>query len=512
MTDKNWNTADETEFEAMLSESLDTLPPADVTEGVTPWRKAMSQVLWGCALTSLTFNFLLLNYILPAIGTMLMFLGFRTLRRENRWFKLCFLSSAVRVALTMSLLTLNATIYCSRVYQSIFSSWLEILMLFLNMSLFFCLWRGLKAVKSKTVCEIGTGSAAALIVWYLIIVALAIAGYQGLIIGGIVIICYIFIIRSLFKLSKALDEAGYGIDAAPVTLSDLNVSAISASVTAALMLCGYLFFCKYTMDWQPVKSGMTEKAETIKAELLTLGFPENILSDLSEEEILSMENPIEVAVDVMDHPMNEGREVREVSPNGDGRTISISTVYDVKELRVTGIAVRLSGERENWKIIQHFEWVVTPDFSGTESVRIIPASHLDEWDLNSGFSGRLLYDKEDETYTAPYVSLGEERYTSNSIFWGEQAQQDVFAAFSMPNDGENHRGYVCYTIESNRPEAVTIIDSWFFYAHQQNLLQYPVMTATERQKISFYMGRDCFVTADDALQLYPYEEKADILN
>ena len=38
------------------------------------------------------------------------------------------------------------------------------------------------------------------------------------------------------------------------------------------------------------------------------------------------------------------------------------------------------------------------------------------------------------------------------------------------------------------------------------------MTATERQKISFYMGRDCFITADDALQLYPYKEKADILN
>ena len=201
-----------------------------------------------------------------------------------------------------------------------------------------------------------------------------------------------------------------------LTLSDLNVSAVSAFVTAALILCGYLFFCKYPMDWQPIKSDMTEKAETIKAELLTLGFPENILRDLSEEEILSMENPIEVAVDVMDHPMNEGREVREVITDGDGRTISISTVYDVKELRVTGIAVRLDGERENWKIIQHFDWVVTPDFSGTESVRIIPASHLDEWDLNSGFSGRLLYDKEGETCTAPYVSLGEERYTSNSIF------------------------------------------------------------------------------------------------
>lgn len=117
MTDKNWNTADETEFEAMLSESLDTLPPADVTEGVTPWRKAMSQVLWGCALTSLTLNFLLLNYILPAIGTMLMFLGFRTLRRENKWFRLCFLSSAVKVPLMIFMLTLNATIYSSQVYR-----------------------------------------------------------------------------------------------------------------------------------------------------------------------------------------------------------------------------------------------------------------------------------------------------------------------------------------------------------------------------------------------------------
>ena len=47
----------------------------------------MNRILFGMALCAITLNFLCLNYILPAVGTVLLLLGFRTLRRENRWLR-----------------------------------------------------------------------------------------------------------------------------------------------------------------------------------------------------------------------------------------------------------------------------------------------------------------------------------------------------------------------------------------------------------------------------------------
>ena len=66
------------------------LPPEEIVEEVTPWKRAMNRVLVGMALSTVTLNFLLLDTILPAIGVVLMLLGFRSLRCENRWFRSCF--------------------------------------------------------------------------------------------------------------------------------------------------------------------------------------------------------------------------------------------------------------------------------------------------------------------------------------------------------------------------------------------------------------------------------------
>lgn len=43
----------------------------------------MNRILFGMALCAITLNFWCLNYILPAIGTVLLLLGFRTLRRKT---------------------------------------------------------------------------------------------------------------------------------------------------------------------------------------------------------------------------------------------------------------------------------------------------------------------------------------------------------------------------------------------------------------------------------------------
>ena len=81
----------------------------DVSEK-SPWERAMGRVLMGIILTSLALNFWCLDHILPAIGTVLMVLGFRALRKENPWFRSGYLLAAVRAWCVWVTLILNTTI------------------------------------------------------------------------------------------------------------------------------------------------------------------------------------------------------------------------------------------------------------------------------------------------------------------------------------------------------------------------------------------------------------------
>ena len=73
--------SDDLRFDALLTEGAGALLPAP---DVSPWRTAMSCIMGGIALKTLTLQILYLHYILPTLGCILLVLGFRTLRRENR--------------------------------------------------------------------------------------------------------------------------------------------------------------------------------------------------------------------------------------------------------------------------------------------------------------------------------------------------------------------------------------------------------------------------------------------
>ena len=77
------------EFDRRIAEDLSQLPPAPgEVESYTPWRAAMTKILWGMGLTTFRFEFFYLQYLLPLLGSALLYLGYRSLRRENRWFRL----------------------------------------------------------------------------------------------------------------------------------------------------------------------------------------------------------------------------------------------------------------------------------------------------------------------------------------------------------------------------------------------------------------------------------------
>ncbi len=502
-------------FDVMLGNAVSELPPEDIVSAVTPWKRSMHRILFGLALSSLTLNFWCFNYILPAFGMILMLLGFRTVRSNNSWFRGCYLITLIRSAYYFPMLILNATIYQQTFYESGLIWWLTLINLTLQFTQLVCLWKGIKAVQRKAGTPEHAGGAVALVIWFIIICLLGIIQYRGIIIAALVIAVYIFAIRSLWKLAGEMDESGYTIEASPIRIPDITLTAIILGMLAAGLIAAYIFGGTYPMDWQVQEISQDAEVADIKTQLLTLGFPEAVLNDLTDEDIRDCKDAIRVAVDVMEHPFNEGVRVKEYRDYPLLQFLEpgyyITTKYDVKELVITGVAVEIPGEREHWKIIHHFHWVSHPGYFGTESIQLWPAYRNGNggWGKASECSGRVLFDKDGTTYTAPYISLGDETYTQNSVFFGESVSTDIFAEFSLPQSEKNQRGYIAYTIREMQDGA--IVDAWINYTHQQTWAQYPVLTAKEKRKANGWTVAGAFKTVQDALQFYPTDDGLEII-
>ena len=490
MTDK--------EFDLFLEEAMDAPPPAELSDEFTPWRGAMNRIIWGTVWTTITLNFLYLDVILTAVGHVMQLLGFRALRRENQWFRFGYGLCLIRVAGWILNFAVHCTIYSGAPVMERMLSVAAYGMLLPGFLLLLALRNGIRTVQEKV--DLPPHGGNGLLICFCLMVFFATAQLGGIAAWGLMIV-YVCILRNLFTLSRELDEAGYAVSPAPVRFSDSAVKRVCTAVILLTLVTGLCFFSSYRMDWQPVTASRSDEAAAVRQELLALGFPAHILDDLTEEDLLSCQGAERIVVDVEDHPVNNGREVGEQTSMG----LHLYTVYDRKELRITGIALELPGERERWKIIHHFQWVIDPGFRGTEALHLWPAYRMDEcWRSAGELSGQVLYTQDGESYAAPFHSLGQETYTQDTIFWGQQTSTDVFAEFSLPNRGENHRGYVSYTI-AERQDGWSV-DAWINYVHQTLWPQYPVITAAQKQQTMGVGSTRSFRTVQDALQFFPGED------
>lgn len=504
MCDRPWETMTDADFEAMLARSVPDVPPEEIVAEVTPWRRAMNRILFGMALCAITLNFLCLNYILPAVGTVLLLLGFRTLRRENRWLGGCFAVTVVRAAYFFMTLILNTTILQSAVFTPAVTTALTAGNAALLLALYFCFWRGLLAVQAKAGLPAQAGGALALIVWYALVCVLAAVQYSGWIVPITMLIGYGFILRSLCRLSGALDEAGYAIAPKPVRVTDRCIVLVIAAVLGISGALGYLFGGSYPMDWQPVDTSEQAQTETIRQQLLGLGFPEDVLNDLTPEDIAACDGALRIVTKTEDYPVNDGRNVLWEAYNEKNERYYVQdTVYDVKELRLTSVGVQLPGAQETWRVYHHFLWTTDPDFYGTEVLQIWPADQniSDGWRFAGDVTGRVLHDRDGQTFTASYHTLGRQTYTADSVFFGQRTNSDLFAAFSMPRHAESARGYVAYSAAG--VQSGYLLSSWCNYTHQQSLLQYPAVTAMEKRMTSAFGNTGAFYTVQHALQFFP---------
>lgn len=262
-----------------------------------------------------------------------------------------------------------------------------------------------------------------------------------------------------------------------------------AAVLGLGCLCGYRFGSRYPMDWQPRDAAETQETEAIRDHLLSLGFPEDVLRDLSAEDLAACGGAMQVIVDTIDLPMNPGREV----VTHYGNSLNYRTVYDVKELHVTGVGVEVPGERDTWILFHHFRWQVDPACRGTEALQLWLAGREDRggWDMAGPITGRLLCDRDGQTFTAPYAYLG---------CPSEARSYEAYAAFSLPQEGEDCRGYLCYPVTAR--EGVSGFGSILHYTHQTSWRQYPARTAMAERMRNSWLGSEAFRTQGASLQAY----------
>ena len=466
MVDPRGNSPKEIDLETLFAESFSALPPDEVVEKVNPFR-AVNRVLIGMALCTLTLNFCGLNYILPTVGMVLSLLGFRALRRENGCFTACFVLTLLRCVQFFPTIVLNAFPCRNEFIPERVTTTLAQVSFAAQLLGLFCLWLGLRAVQRKANLPPKAGGVLALLVWYAVMYVLALIEYPGLYLPLLLMAIFIVILCRIRKTAKALGEAGYTMHPAPVRVPDLWLAILLAAALVLGCAAGYLFGAQHPMDWQPLEEAETAKTAEIKANLLALGFPESILSDLAEEDLAACAGALRVDV-----------ESKVYSP-----TLKHEKTSN-KRLRITGIAVQMPGEAETWVILHHFLWETGPEFFGTDALQVWPLYQLgpEGWVKGGDVTGRLLYDRDGQTYTAPYYFLGEAIGTDTGFMSLGTTKTDIYAGFSLPREGENRRGYLTYTAFNTK--GVYAIISYFNYTHQHTWFQYPATTALKAQMSS----------------------------
>ena len=465
--------SDDLRFDQLLREDASALSPAMAE--VNPWREAMALVLWGMGLTTITFNFLYLDMLLPALGGILMVLGFRTLRRENKALQWCWrlsIAAATVRSASFALAALPVDVKNIPAYA----------VMVMTFALYCCLWRGMVGVSRAAGAEKSAAPAAgALVIFYAVMCALAFMELSGWLAVLPVLIVYIVILRKLVKLARSLSDTGYAIHAAPVRLPSAAVLWGYLGLTLAAVLLAMFLGQRYPMDWQ-VRDDVPQDT-AIRAELLTLGFPEQVLDDLTAEETARMSGAVKVYAET--EPLYEDDTYREVTTSvwnddtpprwhyidaekqPDGSYRYHYRAYDLYKGFVTHVVVLVEEAGRQRAVVLHHVTIGQPDVAcRSECIELWPLwqDNKESWSPGGWNSGRLLCEKDGQSYAADFYSVEGGGYEFTD-FLGANRRSSIVARWSRMDHSENIRAYLLYDAEMLTPELPWLY-SWCNYVRQ----------------------------------------------
>lgn len=461
---------DDIRFDRDMQTLLEQLPEEQLPAArVTPWRQAMRCVLWGIGLTSITLNFWNLQHLLPMVGSILLMLGFRTLRQENGCLRSCWRLSIALAALRGGYAVVMGTVLSRLV------PWLEAAIAWTLSILFWLvclgLWWGMKEIGRKAGQEKPSAKAAgALVLWYGVLILTGLLGQtlQGAVLW-LLLALYIIILRQLTRLTRALDNCGYAVEAAPVRLDGRWLAGGYLVLVLAAVLLGQALGQRLPMDYRP-RQEPSQTAQAVRDRLEGLNLPRELLDDLSDEDVLSLSGVTQTVW--MQEPVKKPLS---------GQTIQF--------WRAALLAPGDNGP-DRWAILTYFQYEDGEDWSGdTDGLWLVPHYPYDAY-VEEALSGYILYDGPEGAMAAPMQSLvRQEQAQYTDWLWPgipSSASLYLFAEWSLPRKGENIRGYLLYWRETVPPveeNPVQMMDQP--YLHRQMKWRYPYATALDQRDIPY---------------------------
>ena len=401
------------DFDCTLATALSELPPSEETvREVTPWRTAMNRIVLGLCLTSFTLNIWYLQYILPAVGSLLIYFGFQSLRQSNRWFRCAWYISICKAILLYISTILNATPFA----DTIPTGW-SVLFMAVNLALFSFFHLGLTRAARDVGQTPQRRPALWAVAWYAVLVLMALLapdiGWLGFIPALIAFVC---IIRSMLCVKEDLENWGYDVRAAPVKigcgwLSALYLGSLLLAVLLAAAASNHIAIPSYEQAFD------SPETEAIETRLLDLGFPEDLLDRLPTEELLRLEDAYFCSVH------RNGDEADAGSKKGI-KAIRFDTVYVQTAPHTIRVYEFFSFQKDTLR--SNFRTMTILEPTRTAQV--------------SDITGGLTWTSNGTAYRS---QLSISRQTHESMFFGSSILPS--AIFSYPFFSKDRAGYMAYT-------------------------------------------------------------------
>ena len=460
MSEKDYN------FDKQMIEQLSYVtPPEEEVRKTNPWSKPIGFITWGFILTTMHLNFLYLQYILPVIGVILIFLGFRSLRNENKYFKVAWLLSILKLSLHLGDLVwistpLNIMDYPKFAIGSV--------MFPFQIALFLVFRAALKETSKKADRLMESDPLLWATLWTMAsyLIALSPLSNSWLIFIPM-LVCYIFIVRSLYSIGDELDDTGYVLTNAPVKISNRTFGW-----TYFLIAFTVVIICSIFSNHLKLQSQEYFHPETTEARqhLLDLEFPAEALRYLSNEDVTMLSEAVNVE-SFSKLLMFDAKRIEHEERYGNN--IQITHTYEPGKKNMDATTVYIELPKNVVYVMQYFTWNGGRPI-WQDGILISGETAADDKQI---ISSGLFYSKRDAEYTADFPRIVCDKVTQHTMF-GTYYPVLITGALSYPLGSEDQGGYVLYRYTVKVDSDIYDTYNIFSYVHLLSPLHIPY-TRTE---------------------------------
>ena len=472
MTDKDLT------FDQEMMEYASELPPSEEEVRLTnPWSKPIGFITWGFILTTLHLNFLYLQYFLPTIGVILIYLGFRSLRNENGYFKAAWVMAAFRIILHLAdLITTAGPIingYPVLAAGTVMTGY--------QIAFFLIFRAALKSVYQKAGKKPESDPLLWVSVWTVAAYLIAISPLSQSWLAFIpMIIFYILIVISLESIGEELDDAGYVLRNARV-----NISNLAFGWTYFLIALVAVIGCCIYYNHLPLEPSAYQPPQTSEARqhLLDMDFPEEVLQYLSDDDVslISGAKNIEAISELL---MLDPTRVEHKETEGISTYINVTEEPGKENIEATTVYMEMP--RNVIYIMQYFKWQGGKPI-WQDGIQIAGENQAVDWQIvDSG----LFYSRKGIDYTADFPRLVCDSMVQNGFFFGPSESVQITGAFSYPWGSKNQGGFVLYRYKLNYEGDTFATSSALNYLHLSSPIHLPYQNTEDRLLSGAYTFND----------------------